>query len=249
MVTTGADTVLLRLDDVTQRWGDRVVLDGVSLEIAAGSIVGVAGDNGAGKTTLMRTACGMLIPASGTVCFRGRDIERDRSAYQRSLGLLSAGDRGLYARLTVRQNLDFLGGLAALPRRRRRERIAAELAEFALEDLAERRVERLSMGQRQRVRMASIFLHDPLLVFLDEPRTSLDEPGVAMLARALDRLVGRGGAALWVSHEVDEPLVHDVSVLRAGRLWPRQTQTASAPHDSGSPGGEGDRLAGARVAL
>lgn len=211
-------STLIRLDGVTKRWGSNVVVDDVDLEIHAGTVIGVSGDNGAGKTTLLRITCGVVIPERGSVRFRDVDIERERASYQRAIGLLSAGDRGLYARLTVRQNLSFCSGLAGLSRRYGERRIGEVLSEFNLEELGQRRVERLSMGQRQRVRLAATFLHEPLIVFLDEPRTSLDEDGVSLLAGALDRLAGRGGAALWVSHEPDEPLVTELWQLRAGRL-------------------------------
>ena len=216
--TGGSDTALLRLDGVTKRWNTELVLDEVALELRAGIVTGVVGENGVGKTTLLRSAAGIIVPDAGTTRFRGVDIERDRTAFQRHIGLLSAGDRGLYARLTVNQNLDFCAGLAGFSRRDRRERIGAVVAEFDLGALAPRRVDRLSMGQRQRVRMACMFLHQPLLVFLDEPRTSLDEAGVALLGEALKRLTDRGGAALWVSHETHEPLVDEPWLLRDARL-------------------------------
>jgi heme ABC exporter ATP-binding subunit CcmA len=212
------DVELLRLEGITKRWGPNLVLDGVDLELRAGVVTGVEGENGSGKTTLLRIACGIILPEHGSVRFRGADIERERASYQPAIGFLSAGDRGLYARLTVTQNLAFWGGLAGLSRRERARRIGEVLSEFALEDLAQRRVERLSMGQRQRVRLAATFLHEPLIVFLDEPRTSLDESGVSLLAIALNGLAARGGAALWVSHEPDEPLVSDLWRLSSGRL-------------------------------
>jgi ABC-type multidrug transport system ATPase subunit len=209
---------LLRLEDIGKRWGSNVILDGIDLALRAGSVTGLAGDNGAGKTTLLRIACGILVPDRGSVSFRGTDIERRPTAYHREIGLLPAGDRGLYARLTVQQNLAFWGGLAGLSRGERERRIAGVLGEFALGELAHRRVDRLSTGQRQRVRLAGTFLHEPLIVFLDEPRTSLDEVGVSLLARALDRLTVRGGAALWASHESNEPLASEVWRLDEGRL-------------------------------
>lgn len=212
------DSALLRLEGVTKHWGEHVVLDEVTLGLRPGVITGVVGANGVGKTTLMRVACGLVIPDGGTVRFRDAPVERDRTAFQRAVGLLSAGDRGLYARLTVRQNLDIWSGLAGLPRQERRSRIPRAVADFDLVALAERRVDRLSMGQRQRVRLAVTFLHGPLIVFLDEPRTSLDDEGVGLLAQALERHVAGGGTGLWVSHEPDEPLVAEQWLLRAGRL-------------------------------
>ena len=216
-MSSGSST-LLSLEDITKRWGSDVVLEGIDLVLRAGVVTGVAGDNGAGKTTLLRIACGIFAPERGSVRFRGADIERRRIAYHREIGVLSAGDRGLYARLTVQQNLAFWSGVAGLPRRQRECRIGEVLSEFALDELAHRRVDRLSMGQRQRVRLAATFLHEPLIVFLDEPRTSLDEVGVSLLAGALDRLTDRGGAALWVSHESKEPLVSELWRLGEGHL-------------------------------
>jgi ABC-2 type transport system ATP-binding protein len=220
--------VLLRLEAVTKRWNGRPVLSGVDLDLTPGAIVGVAGSNGAGKTTLLRIACGLLIPEAGRVHLRGVDIESDRTSYYREVGLLSAGDRGLYARLTVRQNLAIWGGLTALARAERRSRIDQVLAEFELEELADRRVDRLSMGQRQRVRLAMTFLHRPTIVFLDEPRTSLDDEGVSLLEAALGRLVRHGGTGLWVSPDVSEPLVTETWMLHDGQLRPHGGRRASA---------------------
>jgi ABC-2 type transport system ATP-binding protein len=211
-------SMLLCLEGVTKRWGSTVVLDSVDLALQPGTVTSVSGDNGAGKTTLLRIATGIIVPDQGAVRFRGTDIEQRQLGYHREIALLSAGDRGLYARLTVTQNLAFWSGLAGLSRRQRDPRIREVLSDFALDELAQRRVDRLSMGQRQRVRLAATFLHEPLLVFLDEPRTSLDEAGVSLLAQALARLTDRGGAALWVSHEPDESLAGESWRLHEGHL-------------------------------
>jgi ABC-2 type transport system ATP-binding protein len=238
----GTGSVLVALKGVRKRWGDQKVLDGIDLEIPAGAVVSVAGANGSGKTTLLRIATGMIIPDQGSTSFRGVDIERDLAAYQREIGFLSAGDRGLYARLTVRQNLDLWGGLAGLPRRERRRRIDRMLSQFEIVELADRRVDRLSMGQRQRVRLALTFMHHPVIVILDEPRTSLDEAGVSLLNDALARLVGQGGAVLLASPEPSLPFSGQSWLLQSGELQatdagvPEPARPEAPPGDFATPG-------------
>jgi ABC-2 type transport system ATP-binding protein len=209
---------VLALHGACKSWGDRPVLDQVDLEVPAGEIVRIAGGNGAGKTTLLRIAAGVILPEAGTVLFHGEDIERDRPGYQRRIGYLSAGDRGLYARLTVRQNLEFWGGLAGLSRRRRRRRLEDILADFEIGELADRRVDRLSMGQRQRVRLAMTFLHEPSMIFLDEPTTSLDAAGIEQIDVVLARVLAGGGAVLVVSPEAADPALERTWVLEAAEL-------------------------------
>jgi ABC-2 type transport system ATP-binding protein len=187
----------LAVHEVVKRFGELTVLDGVELELEPGEAVLVAGRNGAGKTTLLRIAAGLIAPDQGVVSAFGLSPERRARDYRRRVGLLSAGDRGLYARLTVRQNLEFNAALALIPNARRAAAIDRALARFSLEPLSPRRVDRISLGQRQRVRLALAFLTDPGLVLLDEPSTSLDEAGIAGLREALADVTARGGAALW----------------------------------------------------
>ncbi len=224
---TGAG--LLSLEGVCKTWGKAAVLRDTQLRLGPGEVACVVGGNGAGKTTLLRIATGVIAPDRGSVRFRGSPIEDDLAAFRRRIGFLSAGDRGLYARLTVRQNLDFWGGLATLHPRRRRERIADVLRDFELGELAGRRVDRLSMGQRQRVRLALTFLHEPTVIFLDEPTTSLDASGIGLLHAALERLLAAGGGVVWASPEPELPFRARVYRLEAGRLRPLATAARSAP--------------------
>jgi ABC-2 type transport system ATP-binding protein len=211
---------LVRLDGVSKRWGDRVILDHVDLDLHPGEITAIVGGNGIGKTTLLRIVAGIILPESGRVELHGRDIEDDPTAHRQALGFLSAGDRGLIARLTVRQNLDFCGGLAGMPRQTRRHRTDAVLSDFDIVELADRRVDRLSMGQRQRVRLAMTFLHEPRLLLLDEPKTSLDDVGFEVLRGALVRLAAAGGTVLWASPSVEDPVINRSWVLEAGKIRP-----------------------------
>jgi heme ABC exporter ATP-binding subunit CcmA len=190
------------------------VLRGVDLVLEAGTRALLGGRNGAGKTTLLRIVAGLVDADAGEVRVAGLDASSDRREYHRRLGYLPAGAGGLYARLTVRQNLDFWGGLALLAGAPRREATARALTDFDLTALEHRRVDRISMGQRQRVRLAATFLHAPDLVLLDEPNTSLDDESLALLRAALDAHHARGGAWLWCAPAVTtaEPAV-DVSFV------------------------------------
>jgi ABC-2 type transport system ATP-binding protein len=211
------------LVDIERRWGSQPVLTGACLSLERGVVAWLGGPNGAGKTTLLRIAAGLIMPHAGSVALCGLDPERDRRAYQRRLGYVSAGDRGLYARLTVVQNLEFWAGLAMVPVQRRRALIDSVIARFSLEELARRRVDRLSMGQRQRVRLAMAFLHEPEVMLLDEPHGSLDDAALELLEGALAELAAQGGAALWCSpagHHL--PLRADVRFeLHDGRVSAR----------------------------
>ena len=213
---------LLELIDLHHKWrSDRPpVLEAASLALASGSVTWIGGRNGAGKTTLLRIAAGILIPQAGIVRLAGLDPIRHRGAYQRHLGFLSAGDRGLNARMKVNQQLDYWARLAYVPRNERRARVADAIASFELEGLAHQRVDRMSMGQRQRVRLAMALLHAPDLVLLDEPRNSLDDDGYRVLSGQVMAAARRGAAVLWCSPRgEDRVLSFDASyTLEDGRL-------------------------------
>ncbi len=213
---------LLVLDCVRKRWGAQTVLRDVGLSVQRGSVVSIGGANGAGKTTLLRIAAGLIRPESGTVEVDGLHPERDRRSYLRRTALLSAGDRALYARLSPRRHLDLGARLALLSAGERRRAVQRSLARFALDEFADRRADRLSTGQRQRVRLAMALVHDPELVLLDEPANSLDRSGLELLTAYLDDLCARGGAGVWCAPESSAtPLGADTALrLADGELRP-----------------------------
>jgi len=189
----------LALAGVAHSWGEREVLRGADLVVEPGTVAWLGGPNGAGKTTLLRIAAGVLIPRRGSVSLRGLHPDRHRREYCRRLGYLPAGDRGLVARLTVAQNVELACRLAQVRRREHRRMVERGIDRFDLHELVGRRVDRLSMGQRQRVRLAMSFIHEPEVVLLDEPHTSLDDAGLAMVGEAMVECTLRGGAVLWCS--------------------------------------------------
>jgi ABC-2 type transport system ATP-binding protein len=214
----------LALAGIVKSWPSQPepVLDGVDLTLEPGSAAAISGRNGAGKTTLLRIAAGLIAPELGSVSASGLDPKRDRTDFQRRIGFLAAGNSGLYARLKVEHHLDLWSRLALMPRRDRAPALERAIETFELAPLCGRRVDRLSMGQRQRLRLALAFVHSPTVALLDEPATSLDEEGIALLQRALDDLRSRGGAALvclpsgWEQAlSIDRALV-----LRDGKLGP-----------------------------
>lgn len=214
---------LLCVSGVVKSWRGvpQPVLRGIDLTLEPGSAVHLAGRNGAGKTTLLRIIAGLIRPDDGGVSIAGLDPERQRVEYQRRLGFLPAGDRGLYARLSVARHLDLWARVSFVDGSRRREVVERALDRFALRDLARRRVDRLSMGQRQRLRLAGLLLHSPALLLLDEPCSSLDEEGVGLMADALDERLERGGAVLWCSPSGEGPSrlpLDRALMLEGGRL-------------------------------
>lgn len=191
----------LALREITKRWskGQAPVLDGLDLTLEPGTATWVGGRNGAGKTTMLRIAAGLIEPEQGRAEVWGVSARENRARYQKLLWFLPAGDRGLYARLTVRGQLTFWARIAMVPRTRLRTAIEEAIDTFRLQELAEQRVDRISMGQRQRLRLAMTFLPLPEIVLLDEPLTSLDGDGAALLRAAIDELLARDGAVLWCS--------------------------------------------------
>jgi ABC-type multidrug transport system ATPase subunit len=198
-VSRAGEHHVLELRAVSKRWRKkpRPVLDDVQLGVAHGTAILLTGANGAGKTTLLRLAAGVLAPDRGSVTVQGLSPERSRREFSRRIAFLSAGGSGLYARLSVLRHLDLAARLALLGAVDRAAAIERAIDAFDLAPLACERVDRMSMGQRQRLRVAMAFLHDADLALLDEPSTSLDHHGVGLLHSALSRMLARGGAAIW----------------------------------------------------
>jgi ABC-type multidrug transport system ATPase subunit len=215
---------VLKLSGITKAWpgAEAPVLDGIDLDLWPGAVVRIAGANGAGKTTLVRIAAGLIRPESGRVLLGDLDSEADRMAFQREIGFLSAASAGLYARLTVRDHVRLWSRLALLGGREAAAAAERALDALALRGLAARRVDRLSMGQRQRVRLAGAFLHDPAVVLLDEPLNSLDEEGATLLAAAATRVCAAGGAVVCCAPSGErDPVPSDFRLtIDAGRLVP-----------------------------
>ncbi|HTU77816.1 MAG TPA: ABC transporter ATP-binding protein [Solirubrobacteraceae bacterium] len=195
----GAAPLCLRA--LRKRWRKDLplVLDDLDLTLEPGTTTWVGGRNGVGKTTMLRVAAGLIEPDSGSAEVWGIAARENRVRYQQLVSFLPAGDRGLYARLTVTRQLEFWARIAMVPRERFHETVQRAISTFDLQELADRRVDRMSMGQRQRLRIAMTFLPDPEVVLLDEPLTSLDTEGTVLIQAAVAEVLARDGAVLWCS--------------------------------------------------
>jgi ABC-2 type transport system ATP-binding protein len=217
--SAAVDKSLLRLSNISKQWRgvSTPVLDGVDLNVPAASAVFIGGQNGAGKTTLLRIIAGLVAPDSGYVHVGEVRLDHARQGYQSRVGFLSAGGAGLYARLTVGEHLRCQSALDLLPSASRRSAIERELTRFDLGDIARQRADRLSTGQRQRLRLALVMLRDPDVLVLDEPESGLDAKSAATLRSTVFGFIEGGKVALWASpKEESEAIAFDYRFLIAG---------------------------------
>jgi len=201
------------------RKGVVTALDGLSLTVRAGQVHGLLGPNGAGKTTLCKVLSTILVPTSGSARVVGFDVVQDAAEVRRRIGLVLGGDRGLYAKLSARENLEFWTAMYGMPRREASARIAEVIERVGLSDV-DVHVERYSRGMKQRLHLARGLLPRPEVLILDEPTTGMD-PVSARAFRGLVREVVDGGATvLLTTHDMAEAeaLCDEVSMIDGGKL-------------------------------
>src|SRR5213082_3916549 len=165
---------------------------GVSFEVAEGELFGLLGPNGAGKTTTIKMLVTLLIPSAGTARVLGHDVVRDAQTVRRKIGYVFGGDRGAYERLSGLDNLRYFSELYGVPPKVQKQRIPELLELVGLKGRERERVEGYSRGMRQRLHIARGLLHDPQVVFLDEPTIGVDPVGARALRSMIAGLVDSG---------------------------------------------------------
>ena len=207
---------------VSKRYGERLALDGVSLDVAEGQILGLLGPNGAGKTTLVSIVAGLRRPDAGSVEVGGIDVVRSPRAVRALIGL-APQDTGVYPSLSVRDNLRFFAGLAGLRGREQREAIDSVASALMLDALMGRRASQLSGGERRRLHTAIALVHRPRLVLLDEPTTGADVQTRNEILRRVRSLADAGSAIIYSTHYLQEieQLGADVAFIDRGHVVAR----------------------------
>lgn len=204
------------------RKGDspRAALDGISLAIPDGEVHGLLGPNGAGKTTLCRILSTVLLPTSGTARIAGLDVVTDTAAVRRAIGIVFGGERGLYNRLTARQNLLYWSSLFRMPASAAKPRVGQLLERMGLADRADERVETYSRGMKQRLHLARGLINDPKVVILDEPTVGMDPVAAHDFRALVGELRADGRTVLLTTHDMAEAeaVCERVSLIDNGRL-------------------------------
>jgi len=215
----GATSHAISAEGLVKRFGSVTALDGVDLAVPTGSVLGLLGPNGAGKTTVVRILATLLHPDAGRAHVAGVDLREDPAGVRRRIGL-----SGQYAAvdeyLTGYENLDMIGRLYHLGRRASRERARELLADFKLEDAANRPTRTYSGGMRRRLDLAGALVARPPVLFLDEPTTGLDPRGRIDMWEVIQTLVSGGTTLLLTTQYLEEAdvLADEIVVIDHGRI-------------------------------
>src|SRR6476661_7473284 len=201
---------------------------GISFAVEQGELFGLLGPNGAGKTTTIKMLITLLLPTSGQARVLGRDVVEDAREVRRRIGYVFGGDRGLYERLSARDNLRYFAELYGVSGKAQRMRIDEVLELVGLKGREQERVEGYSRGMRQRLHMARGLLHDPEVVFLDEPTIGVDPVGARELRRTISSLTESGKTVLLTTHYMFEAdaLCDRIAVIAHGRIVAEGTPQA-----------------------
>jgi ABC-2 type transport system ATP-binding protein len=204
--------------DLTKRFGEFVAVDRLTFEVGQGEVFGFLGSNGAGKSTTIRMLCGLLTPTSGAATVGGVDVGRDPEGVKRRIGYMSQRF-SLYEHLTVDQNIRFFGGIYGLNRAQldARRRFVLDIA--GLHGREQTRAADLAGGWRQRLALGCAILHEPPILFLDEPTGGVDPLSRREFWNLIDRLSASGVTVLVTTHYLDEAEhCHRLAIIHGGRL-------------------------------
>ena len=210
---------MIEIRDLTIRYDDLVAVRSVSLDVPAGSVLGLVGPNGAGKTSMIRALAGVLVPDEGELSINGIDVQEDPTAIHRLIGYMP-DFFGVYDYLTAREYVELFGQLHDVPPQRLQDQVAEALSLTNLSEKAEAAVGSLSRGMKQRLCLARCLVHEPDALLLDEPASGVDPRGRYEVRQLIARLGSMGKTVLVSSHILPElaEVCDSVAILERGRL-------------------------------
>jgi ABC-2 type transport system ATP-binding protein len=210
---------MIEAKGLTRRFGDFTAVSDLSVEVRAGTILALLGPNGAGKTTTVRMLAALLAPSAGEARVAGYDIRREPDAVRASVGLMTDAP-GLYEQMTVVDYLNQFGTIYGLTRDERRRRIDELIEFFELAPYRTRRMVNFSKGMKQKVALARALIHEPPVLFLDEPTAGLDPLGARAVRELVLSLRESRRAIVLCTHDLDEAerMADQVAILRQGRI-------------------------------
>jgi ABC-2 type transport system ATP-binding protein len=212
------DVLAIEANRLTRTFGAFTAVDHITFDVREGEVFGFLGANGAGKTTAIRMLTGLLAPSGGRATVAGHDVGSEADAVKRVIGYMSQRF-SLYEDLTVRENIRLYGGIYGLRQRDIRERTDRMLARLRLERAADEQVRALPLGWRQKLAFSVALLHEPRVVFLDEPTSGVDPITRRQFWELIYESAGAGVSVLVTTHYMDEAEYCDrISIMVAGRL-------------------------------
>jgi drug efflux transport system ATP-binding protein len=218
MTTDAAIAAAIDVRDLTRKFGAFTAVDRVTFDVRSGEVFGFLGANGAGKTTAIRMLTGLLAPTSGQATVAGHDVSRETERVKHDIGYMSQRF-SLYEDLTVRENIQLYGGIYDLSDRDIRDRTARMLARLRLEHAADEFVRAIPLGWRQKLAFSVALLHQPRVVFLDEPTSGVDPITRRQFWELIYEAAASGTTVLVTTHYMDEAEYCDrVSIMVAGRI-------------------------------
>ncbi len=197
------EKVVISTDKLTKRFGDFVATNEITFDVYEGEIFGFLGANGAGKTTAMRMLCGLSIPSSGNATIAGFDIYKDTEKIKKNIGYMSQ-KFSLYEDLTVRENIRFFGGIYGLSNKEIKEKSTNLIRTLELGEVADQLVGSLPLGWKQKLAFSVAILHDPEIVFLDEPTGGVDPVTRRHFWDLIYEAADRGITVFVTTHYMDE---------------------------------------------
>jgi ABC-2 type transport system ATP-binding protein len=210
------DDTMIHADGLTKMFGDFTAVDAISFDVARGEIFGFLGANGAGKTTAMKMLTGLLTPTRGEANVAGFDVYTQPDQIKRNIGYMSQ-KFSLYEDLTVRENIDFYGGIYGIEKQELTQKSEALIQRLGLGDRADKRIESLPLGWKQKLAFSVAILHDPQIIFLDEPTGGVDPVTRRQFWEMIYEAADQGTTVFVTTHYMDEAEYCDrVSIMVDG---------------------------------